>query len=348
MHNKIREERKREKQLNMIVNSSIKELVTVSCEKFDNKLLQIIWANKIIECAYILDEYGIQLSNTIRICDKNEVKENLIFYSAKMGTDHSMEKYYYPLISASLKKYVTEPYVSLATGNLCITISKVFTNVDNKKYILCMDFNNTSDSALELMKDITTSDMGIGISNKSITEINQIIDKMNEEIIKDSLTNTFNRRYLEERLLVDLFNSSDKKQPISIILVDIDHFKKVNDNYGHLAGDYVLKEFVKIAKYNIRSGLDWIARYGGEEFLIVLLNSDENIAYTVAEKVRKAIENAEFQYNEDTIRITASLGTYTIDSKRMTCEQLIDHADRNLYRAKNSGRNKTIGLENWL
>ena len=108
--------------------------------------MKIIWANKIIECAYILDEYGIQLSNTICFYDKKEVKENLIFYSARMGTDHSMEKYYYPLINARLKKYITEPYVSLATGNLCITISKLFTNIDNKKYILCMDFN-ASDNA---------------------------------------------------------------------------------------------------------------------------------------------------------------------------------------------------------
>ena len=343
MTKQIREERLKNKQLNTIVNNSIKELVRVSCQEFDNKLMKIIWANKIIECAYILDEYGVQLSNTIRFYNKNEVKENLIFYSARMGTDHSMEKYYYPLISAKLNKYITEPYVSLATGSLCITISKIFTNIDNKKYILCMDFN-TSDTtyALELMKDITTSDLILSINGKSVTEIIQIINKMNEEIITDSLTNTYNKRYIEERLLVDIFSASNENQPISVIMADLDHFKKVNDTYGHLAGDHVLKEFVKIAKYKIRRSTDWIARYGGEEFLIVLLNADESIANKVAEEVRKAIEKATIQYNEDHISITASFGTYTLTSGKMTYEQLIEHADKNLYRAKNSGRNKTI------
>jgi diguanylate cyclase (GGDEF)-like protein len=349
MSKKIREERQKNKQLNIIVNNSIKQLVRVSCQEFDNELLQIIWANKIIECAYILDEYGIQLSNTILFCDKNEVKENLIFYSARMGTDHSMEKYYYPLISARLNKYITEPYVSLATGNLCITISKIFRNIDNKKYILCMDFNTSDNTyALDLMKDIISSDLIFNINGKSIGEINNIINLMNEEIIKDSLTNTYNRRYLEERLLVDVFNASNENQPISIIMADIDHFKKVNDTYGHLAGDQVLKEFVKIAKNNIRKNTDWIARYGGEEFLIVLLNADESIAYKVAEKIRKAIEKAIIRYNEVNISITASFGTYTLNSQKITCEQLIDQADKNLYIAKNSGRNKTISLENSL
>ena len=345
----IREERQKSKQLNMIVNNSVKELVRVYCQDFDNKLMKIIWANKIIECAYILDEYGVQLSNTIRFCDKNEVKENLVFYSARMGTDHSMERYYYPLISAKLNKYMTEPYVSLATGNLCLTISKIFTNIDNKKYILCMDFNTSDNTyAFELMKDIPTSDTILNIGGKSVTEINQIINKMNLEIITDSLTNTYNKRYIEERLLVDIFNASNENQPISVIMADLDHFKKVNDTYGHLAGDHVLKEFVKIAKYNIRRSTDWIARYGGEEFLIVLLNADESVAFKVAEEVRKAIEKEKIEYNQEHIGITASFGTYTLTSGKMTYEQLIDHADKNLYRAKNSGRNKTISLKNTL
>lgn len=84
----------------------------------------------------------------------------------------------------------------------------------------------------------------------------------------------------------------------------------------------------------------------GEEFLLVLRNADENIANKVAEGVRIAIEKAKIQYNEEHINITASFGTYTLHSENMTYEQLIDHADKNLYLAKNSGRNKTISLKN--
>ena len=99
-------------------------------------------------------------------------------------------------------------------------------------------------------------------------------------------------------------------------------------------------------KENIRTGSDWVARYGGEEFLIVLTNADEKAAYKAAEKVRRAIERAQIQYNNKTIRITASFGTYTLHSPKVTYEQLIDHADKNLYMAKKTGKNKTVCYNN--
>lgn len=344
MRIRIKKERYKNRLLNHIIDLYVKELADVSYEEFDNKLMQIIWTNKNIECAYILDENGIQASNTIQFCDKNEVKESLIFHSAKIGTDHSMEKYCYPLINTRLKKYMTEPYISLATGNLCITISKAFKNRTNQKYILCMDFNALNDQAhtFDLMKENGQSDFVLNINGKSVKEINQLVGIMNDEIYKDSLTNAFNRRYLEERLLVDIFNTSEGNQTISVILADIDHFKDINDTYGHLAGDYVLKEFVKLIKRTIRKGSDWIARYGGEEFLIALPAANKSAAFTVAEKLREAIEKTVIQYKDENIHITASFGAYTLDSKIMTYEQLIDHVDKNLYLAKNSGRNKTV------
>ncbi len=342
LSNKIKEERQNNKQLLSIVNYSLKRLVTAPVQEFDNSLMEIIWESKSIECAYILDESGVQISSTIRFCDKNEVKDNLLFYSADMGTDHSMEKYYYPLMSAKVKKHITEPYISLATGNLCITISKLFQNVDNKKYILCMDFSSSNDNIdLGLVNDITRPNF-IKINGQSLTELNKIISKMNEEISKDSLTNAYNRRFMGPKLLVDISRAVRGNQPISVILADIDLFKNINDTFGHLAGDRVLKEFVKIANSKIRTNTDWIARYGGEEFLIVLINADRHAAFKVAEKIRKAVEGAKIRYNQVNINITASFGTYTLSSVEMTWEQLIDHADKNLYIAKNSGRNKTI------
>lgn len=133
-------EKRKQKQLNTIVNNSLKELVNISYNEFDDKLLDIVKGNKAIECAYIIDKYGIQLSNTVYLHGTNEVKENGIFYSARTGADHSMKKYYYHVVNAKLSKYITEPYVSLATGNLCITFSKIFKNINNRRYILCIDF----------------------------------------------------------------------------------------------------------------------------------------------------------------------------------------------------------------
>jgi diguanylate cyclase (GGDEF)-like protein len=155
-----------------------------------------------------------------------------------------------------------------------------------------LDLKNTEVAEqLHDLQEINVSNLVFNINGKSMTEINRMINKMNEEIIRDSLTNTYNRRYMEERLLVDVFHAHNVGQPISVILSDIDLFKKVNDTYGHLAGDFVLKEFARIVMGNIRKNNDWVARYGGEEFLIVLLNADTNAAFRVAEKIRMAVEN---------------------------------------------------------
>ena len=342
MKAKISEEQKRNRKLDSVVTGCIKKLSNVPAAGFDNMLLQITWSHSDIECAYILDENGVQLSNTIRYCSESDVKDNLIFYSASAGSDHTMERYYYPLISARLKKYVTEPYLSLATGNICITVSKVFSGADGKKYILCIDFNTTDWYKPDSVKCMSVSNLVFNINGKSITEINRMISRMNEEIIRDSLTNTYNRRYMEERLLVDVFNAENDKQPISVILADLDHFKTVNDTCGHIAGDTILREFAKIVKSNIRKNTDWIARYGGEEFLIVLLNAGKEAACGVAEKIRKALEKTEISHQKKKIRVTASFGVSTMEEQPLTYEELIGQADKNLYLAKNSGRNKTI------
>ena len=341
MRAKISEEQKRNRKLDSVVTGCIKKLSVESAGGFNGKLLEITWSHSDIECAYILDENGIQISNTIRYCSENDVKDNLIFYSASAGSDHTMERYYYPLISARLKKYVTEPYLSLATGNICITVSKVFAGADGKKYILCIDFNTTDWYEPDSVKCMSVSNLVFNINGKSITEINRMINRMNEEIIRDSLTNTYNRRYMEERLLVDVFNAVNDHQPISVILADLDHFKKINDTYGHIAGDTILKEFARIVKSNIRKNNDWIARYGGEEFLIVLLNAERDAACGVAEKIRQALEKAEISHQKEKIRVTASFGVSTMEAQPLTYEELIEQADRNLYLAKSSGRNKT-------
>ena len=337
------EEKKKNRQINSIIRSCVKELGSASAQEFDHQLLQLTWSYRDIECAYILDENGIQISNTIRFCNEDDIKDNLIFYSASPGTDHSMEKYYYAMQGARSDKYITEPYVSLATGNLCITISKVFESINAQKYILCLDFCK-ADATEEIgaLQEFNVSNLVFNINGQSVSELNHMINKMNEEIIRDSLTNTYNRRYMEERLLIDVFDAFSAGQPISVVMADIDHFKKVNDTYGHQAGDHVLKEFAAIAKRSIRKNHDWIARYGGEEFLIVLLNANAQAAHNVAEKIREAIESSEITYKENDIKITASFGVCTLHDKNMTYDELIRKADKNLYQAKKEGRNRTV------
>lgn len=343
MNQQMNLEKEKNKHLNIAVNRCVRMLKNLPEDEFTSELTAFVRDNSIVECAYILDEKGVQISDTIGFFNKNEAKENLIFHAARKGTDHSVDRYYYPLMSAKLKRYVTEPYISLATGNLCITISYVFNNIENKKYVLCMDFQTSDDSlTLELRKDISLHTSAMNIEGKTISDINSIINKMSEEIIKDTLTNSYNRRYIEERLLVDAFNASNSKLPISVILADIDCFKEINDTYGHLAGDQVLKEFVNVAGGFIRKSKDWIARYGGDEFLIVLIDANENVACRVAEKIRLAVEAEEILYKDMKVKFTASFGTYTAVGEKITYEQLIGNADNCLYMAKKSGRNRIM------
>jgi diguanylate cyclase (GGDEF)-like protein len=319
------------------VKKSVERLLDKNEDDFDRALDDIVLNCSAMECAYILDGAGIQISRTICSEDETKSHENLIFYAARKGTDHSMEKYYYPLIIAKRNRYTTEPYISLATGNLCITISYVFLNKENNKCVFCADFKTPEDSYnIELRGPVINPVL------KARPDMVGILNKMNEEIIAASLTGAYIRRYMEESLLVDSAYTEDNGNSLSVILCDIDRFKSVNDRYGHLAGDQVLRDFVNIARRFIRKESDWIARYGGDEFLVVLVNANETVAGRVAEKIRSACEQAVVSYEASTIRFTVSLGTYTVHSQKMTIEEILRLADKNLYMAKKSGRNQTV------
>jgi diguanylate cyclase (GGDEF)-like protein len=337
MNLQYQQERSKSKRLGRIVGTAVKRLVDRSSEEFDEALRDIVANNPAMECAYVLDHTGVQVSGTV--CDNACAKgsENLIFYSARKGTDHSMEKYFYPLMSAKLKKYTTEPYISLATGNLCITVSAVFAGRDNVRFILCADFKTAEESYnIELR---VPSVLGLGLK----PGMAEILSKMNAEIAKDGLTDSFNRRYLEERLVLDIWSAESTGQPLSVILADIDRFKEVNDKYGHLAGDQVLKDFVELSKGFIRKNTDWIARYGGDEFVIVLPGADSAVAMQAAEKIRLACQLGTVRYGLSHIKFTASFGTNTVTGVKTTVDGLVGTADRNLYAAKNGGKNRVVG-----
>ena len=202
--------------------------------------------------------------------------------------------------------------------------------LDNNKYIV------------EIIKDISQNGKIITKTNNSDKSIEYILNDMNEKIIKDELTSIYNKRYINEKLPVDISNSIIKQNPLSVIMVDIDFFKVVNDSYGHLTGDKILINFAKLIKSSIRENTDWVGRYGGEEFLIVLNNTDLDNAYKIAEKIRKLVEDTNFEYGDIKIKITASFGVYGIVNNKTSMEELILNADKNLYKAKISGRNKTV------
>jgi diguanylate cyclase (GGDEF)-like protein len=176
------------------------------------------------------------------------------------------------------------------------------------------------------------------------------LEKANKEIKQlsrtDSLTGCYNRGYLNELLPREIKRALRYRRSMALAMCDIDHFKKVNDTYGHLCGDEVLKIFVQSISELIRADTDWLVRYGGEEFLLVLPETKLENAYGLAERLRKHIAQKIIETEEDKVSISASFGVTGFDasssSNNITPEALINTADKYMYEAKKKGRNRVV------
>lgn len=169
--------------------------------------------------------------------------------------------------------------------------------------------------------------------------------QMHELIFTDSLTKLYNRRYIDEQLPLELTRSFEKDEPLSVIYADIDHFKRINDQYGHVVGDYVLKKIAEIILRQIRSEDGWVTRYGGEEFLICLPKINRKTAVKIAHRIRRVIENCHPYAESQALRVTCSFGVQTVYKKSniKTVDEIVALVDRKLYEAKKNGRNRVIG-----
>lgn len=156
--------------------------------------------------------------------------------------------------------------------------------------------------------------------------------------IMDGLTGIHNKRYLVEQLDRELSRASRHERPLSLVICDIDHFKDVNDGYGHLAGDYVLKEVAQLAKSRLRPD-DVIARYGGEEVAVILPETDLRGGIRIADDLRKMIEDHPFVFEDEYIDITISCGVAQLQPKWRAYD-FVRAADTQLYEAKRTGRNR--------
>ena len=168
-----------------------------------------------------------------------------------------------------------------------------------------------------------------------------MVQQIQDMATKDGLTGVFNHRYFQEKLAEELTKAERFNKDLSLILLDVDHFKKFNDNYGHQEGDKVLRIVSQIIQSTVRSKVDTVARYGGEEFVVVLPEADGNTGKDLAERIRKNIESYLFENNGKVLyRVTASLGvsSFPFDSREQ--KVLIQLADQALYDAKKDGRNR--------
>lgn len=175
-----------------------------------------------------------------------------------------------------------------------------------------------------------------------IRVIIQRMDSFHELSMRDELTNAFNRRYFNERLEEEIHRVERSGRPFSIAFLDIDHFKEINDNYGHGTGDFVLEKFVQFLQSRLRK-TDLVARIGGEEFVLLLPDINSGTAYLLVERLRKSLEETRFSCVDNgaavDIGITVSAGISCCPEHGETSKDLISRADKAMYNAKNSGRN---------
>jgi diguanylate cyclase (GGDEF)-like protein len=189
--------------------------------------------------------------------------------------------------------------------------------------------------------DLRLLDIFAGIGAVNLRNI-LLYQKMQELALRDSLTGLYVNRYFMERVASEIEKSAFSKSHFSVILLDIDYFKRYNDDYGHVVGDIVLRNIAAIILDAVgNEGL--VARYGGEEFAVLLPGKDKNTALAVAEKIRGEIEKAKFSLRRAEGNVTASLGVAMYPAEGRTREEILWKSDQHLYHAKHSGRNRVCG-----
>jgi diguanylate cyclase (GGDEF)-like protein len=164
--------------------------------------------------------------------------------------------------------------------------------------------------------------------------------RMYDSAVRDGLTRIYNRQYFEERIASEFSYAYRHFIPLSVVMMDLDHFKRINDTHGHPVGDVVLRTVAQTITRTIRTE-DMLARYGGEEFVILARNTDAHSVIVVAERIRAAVEAQGVPVSSGIVKITISLGTSTLDNRNVgSAEELVAAADEALYHAKRLGRNR--------
>ncbi len=209
--------------------------------------------------------------------------------------------------------------------------------------LLCLEWEfraeetDESQNSRFILSSMIAEQIAIGISNIKLRET------LRNQSVRDTLTELYNRRYVEECLERELIRCKRNKTSLAVIMLDIDHFKRFNDSHGHGAGDTVIVEIAKALNGMVRIGSDIASRFGGEEFLLILPEISLKDAQKRAENLRKTVASHEVSYNGITLpQVTISLGLAMFPEDAEKINELIEAADKALYEAKNGGRNQLV------
>ena len=223
------------------------------------------------------------------------------------------------------------------------------TKVENEYQL--EDLNSTNGTFVntkKILKTILKEGDLVLIGNTILKYISgsNIENLYHDEIYKlatlDGLTQVYNKKFLLEKLQTEFSRSKRYTRDMAFIIFDFDHFKKLNDQYGHPAGDFVLKKTASLIMKNMRKE-DIFGRYGGEEFAIILPETPLQSAVRLCEKLRLLVAGVNFEFNNLVIKVTISMGAAALSPNVKTYQDLLEKADRALYKAKREGRNKVVG-----
>ncbi|HPH96280.1 MAG TPA: diguanylate cyclase [Anaerolineaceae bacterium] len=201
------------------------------------------------------------------------------------------------------------------------------------------DARGQASGRLLVLRDITDLTNAMQRLENQLFEIQALQEELKEQTIRDPLTNLFNRRYLDETVERELARAQREKYPVSMAMIDIDHFKHTNDTYGHPAGDIVLQTLADFLARHTRQ-VDMVCRMGGEEFLVVLPNASRKFTRQRAEEWRQAIQDTAISLQNAQIHITVSIGIASYPQDGASAQSVISAADAALYLAKSGGRNR--------
>lgn len=224
-----------------------------------------------------------------------------------------------------------------------LSSSKIECNEDGMFLVMATSIlYDGSEYMVEMIKNISFIDEIYGQTCRDMTEVVETISRLNEKLIKDELIGVYNRRYINQKLPKDIHYAMENQKKLSIIMLDIDNFKEINDSYGHMAGDLVLKHLAKIIQSKIRNNYDWVARFGGDEFIIILKNADSKVCNKVIKNIQAELKEKAPIYKGENIKITISAGGCIVQDNKKEIDEILYIVDKNLNLAKRNGKNMAV------